>query len=337
MKRLLILFIILSAISPIRMFSQGLSTAKNYGESMKQWSVTENDRYRRIIERICDGKKSTRIADEIAMDLAYKNGYQDNVSYMLDSYLNWIDKAIQKGISIEFSDFNVVNRDKIEGSTYQETKYAQEYDKDYVSCRIKIHGALSYDVYDLICMRNGKITKISKYEKSGNRVKVDFSDLVSEHSVEVSYGYSSNYPLNLSIHTNFAYFNIGIEYGQNFSNKPFHFVKHTNFATSKVDSKYYYLLATPGVYLRYASIDCGLGGVFTKYNYESVYSSYDEKNTYFMVKPKATFHIPVPFGRSHREERLYISPHIAYQYVPKFSMLNCWEFGIGVRIRFETY
>lgn len=337
MKRLLVLFIILSTISPLRLFSQGLSTAKEYGESMKQWSVTENDRYRSTIERICDGKKSTRIADDIAMDLAYKNGVPSNISYMLDSYLNWIEKAMMKGINIEFLDYKVVNRSEIEGSTYLETKYARETDKDYVSCRIKISGSLSYDVYDLICMRDGKITKIAKYEKSGNRVKVDFSDLVSEHSVEVSWGYSSHYPLNLAIHTNMSYFNIGLEYGQNFSEELLYSKNHTNFATSRVEGKYFYILGTPGVYARYASVDCGLGSVFTKYKYESVYSSENKTNAYFMMKPKVTFHIPIPFGISHREEKLYISPHVAYQYVPKFSKLNCWEFGVGVRFRFETY
>ena len=55
------------------------------------------------------------------------------------------------------------------------------------------------------------------------------------------------------------------------------------------------------------------------------------------MKPKVTFHIPIPFGVSPREEVLYISPHVGYQYVPKCSALNCWEVGIGVRFRFETY
>ena len=336
MKRNLFILLIISFYS-FSISAQGLSTAKEYGESMRQWSVTDNIRYRTAIERICEGKKSTRIADDIAMGLARANGVPGNISYTLDSYLNWLDKAMIKGISIEFSDYEIVDRTRIEGSSTLETKYAREADKDYVACRIKIKGALSYDVYDLICMRDGKITKVTTYEKVGNKIKVDFSDLVNEHTVELSYGYSSNYPLNISLHTNFSYFNIGVEYGQNFSDEPLYFTNHTNFATSKVEGKYFYLLASPGVYLRYTSIDCGVGGVFTKYKYESVYSSYDQKNTYFMMKPKATFHIPIPFGKSHREERLYISPHVAYQYVPKFSQLNCWEFGIGVRLRFETY
>lgn len=337
MKRVLILFFIFAMTQNCRLYAQGLSTAKEYGECMKQWSVTENDRYRTTVEKICDGKKSTRVADDIAMGLARDNGVPGNISYMLDSYLNWLEKAMLRGITIEFSDYNIVNRNEIEGSTLQETKYAREADKDYVSCRVKIKGSISYDVYDLICMREGKITKITRYEKSGNKVKVDFSDLVREHTVEVSYGYSSHYPLNLAIHTNISYFNIGLEYGQNFSDELLYSKNHTNFATSRVEGKYFYILGTPGVYARYASVDCGLGSVLTKYKYESVYSSDSKTNAYFMMKPKVTFHIPIPFGVSHREEKLYISPHIAYQYVPKFSRLNCWEFGIGVRFRFETY
>lgn len=337
MKQKFICLLLLIPLLTMKVSAQGLSVAREYGENLRQWTSTDNLRYRTNIEKICDGKKSTRIADDIAMDLARRNSQPQNVSYQLDSYLNWIEKAMMSGLNIECSDYKVVDRKDIEGSTAQETKYARKADKEYVSCRIQVKGSLSYDVYDLICMREGKITKVSRFEKRGNKVKVDFSDLVDEHSIEVSYGYSSHYPLNIAVSTNFSYFNIGVEYGQNFSSDPLSSVDHTNFAKSEISGKYFYLLATPGVYLRYASIDCGLGCVFTKYKYESVYTSYEEKKNTFMMKPKVTFHIPIPFGVSHRDERLYISPHVGYQYVPKYGKLNCWEVGIGVRFRFETY
>jgi len=342
MKKSFLICLLMIPLAVIKVSAQGLSTAQEYGENLKQWAATDNLRYRINVEKICDGKKSTRIADDIAMDLARRNSVPHNVSYQLDSYLNWIEKAMLNGIKIDFSDYEVVDRNRIEGTTVQETRYAREGDKEYVSCRVRVNGSLSYDVYDLICMREGKITKVSRFEKSGNRVKVDFSDLVDEHSLEVSYGYSSNFPLNIGISTNFSYFNIGVEYGMNFSEEQLDFRKHTNFATSSLErGKYWYLMATPGVYLRYASVDCGLGNVFAKYNYnyESVYTSSttSEKKNYFIMKPKVTFHIPIPFGVSPREEVLYISPHIGYQYVPKCSTLNCWEVGIGVRFRFETY
>ena len=337
MKKRFLICLLMIPLAVIKVSAQGLSTAQEYGENLKQWAATDNLRYRINVEKICDGKKSTRIADDIAMDLARRNSVPQNVSYQLDSYLNWIEKAMLNGIKIEFSDYEVVDRNKIEGTTVQETRYAREADKEYVSCRVKVNGSLAYDVYDLICMREGKITKVSRFEKSGNKVKVDFSDLVNEHSVEVSYGYSSHYPLNVAVSTNISFFNIGVEYGQNFSDEPLDAIQHTNFAKSEIAGKYYYLLATPGVYLRYASIDCGLGCVFTKYKYESIYTSDNKTKSTFMMKPKLSIHIPIPFGESPRDERLYISPHIGYQYVPKYSKLNCWEVGIGVRIRFETY
>lgn len=341
-KKLFCLFMLIPLLTMNVSAQEGMKTARSYGEKMKQWTSTKNDDFREDIEELCNGTRSTRIADEIAIDLVPRMDYPRNVSYQLDTYLNSIEKAWSRGLSIEFSDYENVDRNLIEGTTANETRYAREEDKEYVSCRVKVKGAYSYDVYDLICMRGGKITKVSKFEKSGNKVKVDFSDLVDEHTVEVSYGYSSSFPMNIGISTNFSYFNIGVEYGMNFSNEQIDFKKHTNYATSTLErGKYWYLMATPGVYLRYASVDCGLGNVFAKYNYnyESVYTSTSnsEKKNYFIMKPKVTFHIPIPFGVSPREEVLYISPHVGYQYVPKCSALNCWEVGIGVRFRFETY
>lgn len=338
------LFVLLSiTLLTVKVSAQGLTTARSYGETMKQWIATRNDDLREDIEELCNGIKSTRIADEIALDLVPRlMGIPHNVSYQLDTYLDGIEKAWTRGLSMEFSDYQTVDKNLIEGTTIHETRYAREKDKEYVSCRVKVKGAYTYDVYDLICMRAGKITKVSKFEKNGSKVKVDFSDLVDEHTLEVSYGYSSNFPLNVGISTSFSYFNIGVEYGMNFSDEQIDFKKHTNYATSTLErGKYWYLMATPGVYLRYASIDCGLGNVFAKYNYnyESVYtsSSNSEKKNYFIMKPKVTFHIPIPFGVSSREEVLYISPHIGYQYVPRCSTLNCLEVGIGIRFRFETY
>ena len=81
---------------------------------------------------------------------------------------------------------------------------------------------MNYHIKDLYYIKRRKIVKITPYEEvtdprtGKKKVKVDFSDLVDEHSLEVSYGYSSSFPMNIGISTNFSYFNIGIEYGMNF-------------------------------------------------------------------------------------------------------------------------
>ena len=335
----------LTCLFALKVSAQGLSTAREFGEKMRRWAISKDERISKEIESICDGKKngkkiSTRIADEVSHALAPRHNYPQNTSYELNSYLNWITNEIERGgFSVEFSDYSLVSRNVILGTTEHETKYAREDDKEYVSCRVKVKGkgSLSLDVYDLICMRDGKITLISKFEKVGNKVKVDFSDLVKEHTIEVSYGYSSNFPLNIGLSTNISYFNIGLEYGQSFDITPISFKQHKNFATSKLNGKCFYLMASPGVFLRWTTINCGLGATMATYEYESVYSSYDEKKVYFSMKPRVSFNLPVPVNFKSKKEKLFICPYVGYLYTPKLKDLNGIEFGIGLRFRFETY
>ena len=280
-------------------------------------------------------------------DFIRKSGVKSD---LVQTYLQEFHNARKKGVvNVSVSNVRIVGKDEQAYSDHygvstreQEAQRSEKYTT--VACEIVTNGTLTYQVQDLYYIYQGKVKKITPYEVDPNtgKVKVDFSDLVNEHSLEVSYGYSSRFPLNIGVSTNFSYFNIGVEYGMNFSEEMLLTQKHTNYATSTLErGKYWYLMATPGVYLRYASIDCGLGNVFAKYNYnyESVYtsSSNSEKKNYFIMKPKLTLHIPIPLDFSSRTEELYISPHVGYQYVPKCQVLNCWEVGIGVRFRFETY
>ena len=322
---------------------------QSYGNYLRSWSETKNDNFRNDVKDICNGRKQAVFKDQLAHKLAYENNYGNLEFYQLGSFLNWMTKIVGRKVSINFSNIRLRNNDEIE--VYSSTPIISKDDVleklQFVSCDVNITGGFNYQGSELIYVRNGKVTKVEDYVETVNssgqkKIKVDLSDLVDEHSIEVSYGYSSHFPLNIGVSTNFSYFNIGIEYGMNFSEEQLQTKQHTNFAMSSLErGKYWYLMATPGVYLRYASIDCGLGNVFAKYNYnyESVYtsSSSSEKRNYFIMKPKVTFHIPIPLDFSSHTERLYISPHIGYQYVPKCSALNCWEVGIGVRFRFETY
>lgn len=351
MKRILILFIIFSAISPLRLYSHGLSTAQEYGESMKQWSATGDYLYRETIVRICDGIKSTRVADEIAMDLAYKNGQPENISYELNSYLNWIDKVMSQGISIEISDYNVVSRYEIEGSNAHETKYAQESDKYYVSCRVKIRGALSYDVYDLICMRNNKITKIAKYEKSGNKVKVNFSDIDfdvdDDQMIGFSYNYAKNFPIGVSATYSISNFMISLDFGLNTSNDKtvseklnMTNVLNYDYKKTEFDPKMYFTI-TPAYYMKYFSVGCGLGGLLLdRTKIESSCSGDTSANglsqtevsegvVKFMLRPVIKGYIPV------NDNKWAISAGVGYDIVFGYKKMNGINFSVGLLFNIE--
>lgn len=347
-KKLLLVTLLLCVISSFGQTREE-SVVRQFGDNIHNMCSTQDLIYFDRAQNLCDD--ACRVKDKIMEDFIRSSGVKSD---LVQTYLQGFHNARKKGIvNINVSNVRIIrNSEQAYSNHYGVSTPEQEAQRSKnfttVACEININGTLTYHVQDLYYVRRGHIVKITPYEEvidqrtGKKKVKVDFSDLVDEHSLEVSYGYSSNFPLNIGISTNFSYFNIGVEYGMNFSEEMLLTQKHTNYATSTLErGKYWYLMATPGVYLRYASIDCGLGNVFAKYNYnyESVYtsSSNSEKRNYFIMKPKLTFHIPIPLDFSSRTEKLYISPHVGYQYVPKCSALNCWEVGIGARFRFETY
>lgn len=327
------------------------SIVYQFGSDLRNWCLTQNIDYRKDAQKRC--VDDCRVVDKIMEDYALIDGLRSK-DYVIPNYLNCFQVAMGKGsVNIDIQNVRTISREEQayflhgESTIEQEKQRSKEFTT--IVCEMAIDGVMEYpNLKDVYYVRKGRILKILPYEEETDpstgkkKVKVDFSDLVDEHSLEISYGYSNHFPLNVGVSTNFSYFNIGVEYGMNFSDELLDTKKHTNYATSTLErSKYWYLMVTPGVYFRYASIDCGLGNIFAKYNYnyESIYTSYSnsEKKNYFIMKPKVTFHIPIPLNFSSRTEHMYISPHIAYQHVPKCSALNCWEVGIGIRFRFETY
>jgi len=325
------------------------SIVREFGDNLHNLCSSQDLIYFNKAQNLCD--KACRVKDKIMEDFIRRSGVKSD---LVQTYLQEFHNARKKGIvNVSVSNVRIVGKDEQAYSDHygvstreQEAQRSEKYTT--VAGEIVTNGTLTYQVQDLYYVRKGQIVKITPYEEfidqrtGKKKVKVDFSDLVDEHSIEVAYGYSSRFPMNIGVSSNYSYYNIGLDFGVNFSDEQIDFKKHTNYATSTLErGKYYYFLLTQGVYLRWASIDCGVGGVSVKYNYnyESVYtsSSNSEKKNYFAMKPKVTFHIPIPLDFSSRTEKLYISPHVGYMYVPKCSALNCWEIGIGVRFRFETY
>ena len=335
--------------------NQGEISVKKFGKNLSKWCQENDIVYRKAAAKECAGNDGSDcvVYDSLMMEFERKGNRNLMKRYYLVRYFSGFQSAISQGNGINVSITNIrpLTNFRFDNASLGDNKRNSFY---FVSGDVNVFGSMNYISNDLFYVRkgSGQISQIAPvpYQRDrseSERIVINTSDIqdwdhIAEgefNSIEVSYGYSSNFPLNIGVSANFSYFNIGVDYGMNFSEKQLDFRKHTNFATSSLQrEKYWYLMATPGVYLRWASIDYGLGNVFAKYNYnyESVYtsSSNREKKNYFAMKPKVTFHIPIPLDFSSRTEKLYISPHVGYMYVPKCSTLNCWEVGIGVRLRF---
>lgn len=351
MNKIFRLLFLLSCL-PIGANAQGIEPAKEYGDQLQLYAQTNKLQHRERVEKICDGKKSTRIADQIAFELAQRFGQGGNRSYDLDSYLNWIESA---ELSINLSDYKVVNNYDIEGTTAKETKYAREADKEYVSCRVKVNGNLSFDVYDLICMRDGKVTKVSKYEKIGNKVKVDLSDVMNEYqTLGVSYNYGKKWPIGASVNYSYSWFMIGLDFG--ISNGKDKLYKHSlemidvmNY--TKEDTEYtpkFFTTITPSFFMKYFAVGCGFGAMYmegTKYmakgssstitstsgNATSTATSeqssvLDEEveKVKFMLRPSIKGFVPL-------NEQWSATVSVGYDYVFGYKDTNGINFGVGIQ------
>ena len=336
--------------------NKGETSVKKFGNNLSKWCQENDISYRKAAAKECAGDEGDEcvVYDSLMMEFERRGNRDLMKRYYLARYFSGFQFAISQGngINVSITNISPLTNFRFDNASLSDDKRNSFY---FVSGDVKVSGSMNYTSHDLFYIRkgSGRISQIAPYHGTQRRhedIVINTSNIkdwdhIAEgefNSIEVSYGYSSHFPLNIGVSTNISYFNIGVEYGQEFSGETLKYKKHTNFATSTLErGKYWYLMATPGVFLRYGSIDCGFGNVFAKYNcnYESVYTSTPnvEKKNYFIMKPKLTFNIPIPLDFSSKNELLYITPHVGYLFVPKCSEINCWEVGVGVRFRFETY
>lgn len=144
----------------------------------------------------------------------------------------------------------------------------------------------------------------------------------------LGYGYSQHFPLALSANYTHSCISIATEFGFNLDSKKY---------TAQEYNPSAYLVVSPGLYLRFLSINCGAGVMASDYiktTYEehpenlggitqTTTTSISQTKYHFMLKPSITGYIPIS------DEDYYITINAGYNYIPKFKELNGWSFGIG--------
>jgi hypothetical protein len=313
---------------------------QTYGDNLHSWAETSNDGlYRKNVERLCN--KGTLFKDKLTHQLA-KEKYGELDSYQLATFLNCIQRLFEERITFKIENVKLVNKSDVSivNSNSRSCKLFES-ELQFASCNVKISGSLTYYGTVLIYIRNGKITKVDDYIVSVNsvgekKVKVDLSDILDltdmyygEYDAIGGYvGYSKYFPISLGICYNFSVFNIGLEFGANFSDTPLTVKENLN-EKETISQGGAYILASPGVFLRYATFNMGMGVAIknkSSYNYNS-HDTDGSPNLYFMMKPSVEFNIPFTVGLSD----VFICPKVSYIHIPKLRQNNCWEIGLGFR------
>ena len=326
---------------------RGVNTVKKFGNIMSNWCRdSEHD-----IELLNDAAKlcpssntepgrDCLVSDSLMFEFVRRSGRRPGNDYRIPHYMQGFQTEMDKGSGIIVRLTNIKPATNIQ---FDEESMTDEKRKSlyYIMCDVIVSGSMNYTSKDIFCVRKGSglIAQIGASKEPVNTKRIKDWDHIAAgefNSMEASYGYSKNFPLNVGVAASFSYFNIGLEYGQNFDKEPIITKQHTNFASSQINGKYFYLMASPGVFLRFATISYGLGATMMKYNYESVYDSYSENKTFFTMKPKVAFNLPLPVDFKSRDEKCYLCPYVGYLFAPKFSKINSLEFGVGIRFRFNN-
>lgn len=342
-KRFLFFWLVFSTFITCAAQGDGTEAVRKFGSILREWSKSNEYELLEDAAKVCAGEEGVRgrgclVFDSLMIEFErQKNRPIDIRSYRIPHYLQGFQSAMDlgDGISVQILDIKPASNVVFDEESMNDEKRNSLY---YVWCNVKVSGSMNYNSKDLFCVRKGSglISQIRPGEGPVNTSRLaDWNHIAAGefNSIEVSYGYSQNFPLNVGISASISYLNIGLEFGKNFENVSLLSKEHTNFATSSLGGKMEYYMFSPGVFLRYATLSCGLGVTKTKYSYESVYDSYNEKEYFFSIKPKASFNIPVPFNFKTREELFYICPYVGYLIAPKCSKVNCLEAGLGLRFR----
>ena len=351
MRKKLFIFVLIGISCSLASMAQdkGVNAVRKFGDIVSDW-CRDSEHDAELLNdaaRLCPPKsgepgRDCAVSDSLMYEFVRRSGRKPGkgFTYSIPYYMNGFQTEMDKGSGINVRLMNIRPATNIQ---FDEESLTDEKRNSlyFISCDVIVSGSMNYTSKDIFCVRKGDglICHIGTRGELVNTTKIKDWDPIAAgefNSIEFFYGYSKNFPLNVGLAANFSYFNIGLEYGQNFDKEPIITKQHTNFASSQINGKYFYLMASPGVFLRFATISYGLGATMTRYNYESVYDSSSENKTFFTMKPKVAFNLPLPVDFKARGEKCYLCPYVGYLFVPKFSKLNSLEFGIGLRFRFEN-
>lgn len=346
LKRKLQLTLIALALA-IATFAQDTYTVRQFGNCLSNWATSRNDfSALQNINNLFSSKPATRIADPIMLAMAEKYNIPRSKSYTEDDFIRCIQHEVEEGVSILFSNVQLVPKNLMPSNYPGIT---------YVACNVKFSGASNLNANNVFAIKDGKIVKIEEYvivrdEKGRQKLRIDLSDLDLDEDTEgwgLSYNYGKVFPVGASITYTIWKFMIGLDFGINFD-KDIYTTQKVDF-TNIVDYKItkgeydlkYFITTTPAFYMKYFAIGCGLGAaVFncaetTKENRLEIQAdgtviqtsgattiSGNEKYK-FMMRPTIKGYIPC-------SDNFFISLSVNYDWIVGYQEKSDFSFGAGI-------
>jgi len=343
--------------------AKGQSTAENvvrsFGDNMLSWTQTGSLRFHENLIELSNGKTKVRVYDELSHYLFSKyNNYSG--ANELKSYLNCIEKEMNDGITIRYSNFRQVPNDEL-------SSYSFDANIEFIACNVAVTAeSFSQSYEDLFYIREGKISKIDKYTivkdvKTGKqKIYVDYSDVWIDEDVEswgLTYNYGQHFPLGGSV----LYAPKGwcmlfsVDFGFNQDNDKYitdkvEMTDIMNYKRTKtvLDPKWF-ITITPHIYFKHFAVGCGFGWLYMEGTQETASYSYTvssdgsssgsgggeslsvthEENK-FMIRPTVKGFIPLD-----DDDVWSIVVSAGYDWVFGYKEKNGFNAGLGIKVNLD--
>lgn len=350
-NRIIILIFFMSLFLGARGQSTAENVVRSFGENMLSWTQTGKLMFRESLIELSDGKIKVRVYDELSSYLFAKHPEYQNANE-LNSYLNCLEKEMENGIAVRYSNFRQVPPEKLLLDESNKEDLITRGVK-CIACDVNVTGTFNHSSEDLFYVYKEKISKIDKCEtitdeKTGERkIRASLSDIdFEDETFGVTYNYSKSFPIGASLSYAIPGWVFGVDFGVTLNADEYisDDVEMTNIMSYKrtktTVKPRFFMTGTVALNLKYVAIGCGVG--FLYFSGEEEESSYVGSNSISvgtsttqntvkfkpMVRP--TIRGFIPFN-----DELALSLSVDYNYVFGYKDLNGIGFGIGLQFTID--
>lgn len=138
----------------LQLRAESTNVVQLFGENLSLWANSRSISNLHAMEDLCSKSPSFRIGNKFMASMADKNSLTKTDTYDWDNYITCLQKEVDNGLHISFSNITLVP------DGYIEMNYPG---LQYVSCNVTVSGTTSYELKDLFILKNEKIVKVADY------------------------------------------------------------------------------------------------------------------------------------------------------------------------------
>ena len=343
-KNLICLLVMAAALTGCRSAGSAVNKVTSFGKALKTWSENKYN----ADSTLNANKYTVELATvdcNLMTNLARKYPIEDAEgkieTFNIEDYKMTLGKWFEddENVLITLNDVKEPNKKELEQiEDYEAIKSQYIFIegnltvKNYKRDTIK-HQEPYKELY-YIRRRSSKITKISPrtYTDTG-LIRLDFSDIDERESVGGSVNYSPNWPVSLSASYSYGYFMFGVDGGFNTDHDQVVQKKLTmqnilNYQKETISyDPQWYITATPSLYLKYLSVGCGAGIMYSKRNIDPLKKGKNRLyHISFMLRPTIKGYIPL-------NDEWFLTVNTSYDWAMDLKIKNGLSFDLGLQYR----